>query len=245
VKAKSRAKTKAKTKVTKKVKAKAKVKIKTKIKGKGKGKVKSKKASPRKSTATKKVKRKVTAAAKKTTKKSTSGGKTKAATKAKAKPRVVATSQAKTESAKKTAPRKKATSKKARTKTTKKQTGFKLYTRKTNKEYMNEQQRNHFKDLLLIWKTQLMEEVDRTVSHMKDEAANYPDPSLELRTRDRERKLIRKIDNTIELIDQDDYGYCESCGIEIGVHRLEARPTATQCIDCKTLDEMKEKQLHG
>ncbi|MCH7741732.1 MAG: RNA polymerase-binding protein DksA [Proteobacteria bacterium] len=120
---------------------------------------------------------------------------------------------------------------------------------------MNEQQRNHFKDLLMIWKTRLMEEVDRTVSHMKDEAANYPDPSdrasqeeefsLELRTRDRERKLIRKIDNTIELIDQDDYGYCESCEVEIGVHRLEARPTATQCIDCKTLDEMKEKQLHG
>ncbi len=120
---------------------------------------------------------------------------------------------------------------------------------------MNEEQRNYFKEILLNWKTQLMEEVDRTVSHMKDEAANYPDPSdrasqeeefsLELRTRDRERKLIRKIENTIELIEQDEYGYCESCGIEIGVKRLEARPTATQCIDCKTLDELKEKQLHG
>ena len=120
---------------------------------------------------------------------------------------------------------------------------------------MNEEQSNHFKDLLMVWKGQLMEEVDRTVTHMKDEAANFPDPSdrasqeeefsLELRTRDRERKLIRKIDETIDLIDQDDYGYCESCGIEIGIQRLEARPTATQCIDCKTLDELKEKQLHG
>jgi len=120
---------------------------------------------------------------------------------------------------------------------------------------MNEEQRSHFRQILLDWRRQLMEEVDRTVSHMKDEAANYPDPSdrasqeeefsLELRTRDRERRLIRKIENTIELIDSDDYGYCESCGIEIGVGRLEARPTATQCIDCKTLDEMKEKQLHG
>ena len=120
---------------------------------------------------------------------------------------------------------------------------------------MNLEQRAHFSEILLQWKMQLMEEVDRTVSHMKDEAANYPDPadrasqeeefSLELKTRDRERKLIRKIDKTIELIDQDDYGYCESCGIEIGVQRLEARPTATQCIDCKTLDEIKERQLHG
>ena len=132
---------------------------------------------------------------------------------------------------------------------------FTPYKAKRNEEYMNEEQKNHFRDILLQWKQQLMEEVDRTVTHMKDEAANYPDPadrasqeeefSLELKTRDRERKLIRKIDNTLELIDQDDYGYCESCGIEIGVQRLEARPTATQCIDCKTLDEIKERQLHG
>lgn len=100
-----------------------------------------------------------------------------------------------------------------------------------------------------------MEEVDRTVSHMKDEAANFPDPadrasqeeefSLELRTRDRERKLIKKIDSTLELIENDDYGWCDTCGVEIGIRRLEARPTATQCIDCKTLDEIKEKQLGG
>ena len=253
---KTKAKVRAKARTTTRTKAKAKTRAKTKVKAKTRGKVKVKKASPRKSTATKKIKTKVTVVGKKTTKKSSSSGKAKADTKAK--PSVVATSKARTESGKKAAPRKTAASKEARTKTAKtakEQAGFKPYIRRTNKEYMNEQQRNHFKDLLSIWKIQLMEEVDRTVSHMKDEAANYPDPSdrasqeeefsLELRTRDRERKLIRKIDNTIELIDQHDYGYCESCGIEIGFHRLEARPTATQCIDCKTLDEMKEKQLHG
>ena len=98
-------------------------------------------------------------------------------------------------------------------------------------------------------------EVDRTVSHMKDEAANFPDPndratqeeefSLELRTRDRERKLIKKIESTLELLDQDDYGFCEECGVEIGIKRLEARPTSTLCIDCKTLEEIKERQEHG
>jgi len=118
---------------------------------------------------------------------------------------------------------------------------------------MNEKQLEHFKDLLLAWKNELMEEVDRTVSHMQDEASNFPDPadrasqeeefSLELRTRDRERKLIKKIDKTIEQIDADDYGFCDSCGVEIGIRRLEARPTATQCVDCKTLAEIKEKQV--
>lgn len=130
--------------------------------------------------------------------------------------------------------------------------GFEPYKEKKGEEYMNEKQREHFKNLLLTWKTELMEEVDRTVSHMQDEAANFPDPadrasqeeefSLELRTRDRERKLIKKIDKTIEHIDADDYGYCDSCGVEIGIRRLEARPTATQCVDCKTLSEIKEKQ---
>jgi DnaK suppressor protein len=132
---------------------------------------------------------------------------------------------------------------------------FTPYKEKKGEEYMNEKQLDHFREILLAWKAELMEEVDRTVSHMKDEAANFPDPadratqeeefSLELRTRDRERKLIKKIEKTIELIDADDYGYCESCGVEIGIKRLEARPTATLCIDCKTLDEIKEKQEHG
>ncbi len=132
---------------------------------------------------------------------------------------------------------------------------FTPYKEKKGEEYMNDNQKEHFKGLLFSWKKELMEEVDRTVSHMKDEAANFPDPadrasqeeefSLELRTRDRERKLIKKIDSTLELIENDDYGYCETCGVEIGIRRLEARPTATQCIDCKTLDEIKEKQLGG
>lgn len=129
---------------------------------------------------------------------------------------------------------------------------FKPYKPKKGEEYMNEKQKEHFKAILSAWRNQLMEEVDRTVHHLQDDAANYPDPadratqeeefSLELRTRDRERKLIRKIDSTMEKIAQDDYGYCESCGIEIGIQRLEARPTADKCIDCKTLDEIREKQ---
>jgi len=129
---------------------------------------------------------------------------------------------------------------------------FTPYKTKKGEEYMNEAQKEHFKLILRTWRNQLMEEVDRTVHHLQDDAANYPDPadratqeeefSLELRTRDRERKLIKKIDSTIEKIAQDDYGYCESCGIEIGIRRLEARPTADKCIDCKTLDEIREKQ---
>jgi DnaK suppressor protein len=131
--------------------------------------------------------------------------------------------------------------------------GFTPYDLKKGEEYMNEAQKEHFKKILLNWRNELMQEVDRTVHHMQDEAANPPDPadratleeefSIELRTRDRERRLIKKIDSTIELIANDDYGYCESCGVEIGIRRLEARPTANKCIDCKTLDEIKEKQL--
>lgn len=133
--------------------------------------------------------------------------------------------------------------------------GFEPYKEKKGEEYMNEKQREHFKNLLRAWKQELMEEVDRTVSHMKDEAANFPDPadratqeeefSLELRTRDRERKLIKKIDSTIERIEADDYGFCDQCGVEIGIRRLEARPTANLCVDCKTLDEIKERQITG
>ena len=133
--------------------------------------------------------------------------------------------------------------------------GYPPYKEKKGEEYMNEKQREHFKLLLTAWKLELMEEVDRTVSHMKDEAANFPDPadratqeeefSLELRARDRERKLIKKIDSTIEVIDADDYGFCDQCGVDIGIRRLEARPTASLCVDCKTLDEIKEKQITG
>lgn len=118
---------------------------------------------------------------------------------------------------------------------------------------MNENQVQHFRNILLAWKRELMEEVDRTVHHMQDDAANFPDPndratqesefSMELRARDRERKLIKKIDESMRNLDNDEFGYCEACGVEIGVKRLEARPTATLCIDCKILDEIREKQM--
>ena len=131
--------------------------------------------------------------------------------------------------------------------------GFKPYEPKEGEPYMNQAQRDHFRKLLLAWKSQLMEEVDRTVHHMQDEAANFPDPmdratqesefSIELRTRDRERKLIRKINEAIRWVDEEDYGYCEACGTEIGIRRLEARPTATLCVDCKSLEEIRERQM--
>ena len=133
--------------------------------------------------------------------------------------------------------------------------GFTPYPLKKGEPYMNENQRGHFRNILLGWKKELMEEVDRTVHHMQDEAANFPDPndratqesefSLELRTRDRERKLIKKIDEALTSLEDGEYGFCDSCGVEIGIRRLEARPTATQCIDCKTLDEIREKQMTG
>lgn len=133
--------------------------------------------------------------------------------------------------------------------------GIDPYQPSKGESYMSDEQYVHFRHILIEWKKQLMEEVDRTVDHMKTDAANYADPadratqeeefSLELRTRDRERKLIKKIDESLITIDTGDYGYCESCGIEIGIRRLEARPTATQCIDCKTLQEIKEKQIYS
>ena len=133
--------------------------------------------------------------------------------------------------------------------------GIAPYQPKKNELYMNPKQGEHFTNILWAWKQALMEEVDRTVTHMKDEAANFPDPndrasqeeefSIELRTRDRERKLIKKIDETLQRIKDNDYGYCDACGIEIGIRRLEARPTASLCIDCKTLDEIKERQVIG
>ena len=133
--------------------------------------------------------------------------------------------------------------------------GVSPYQVQPGEEYMNDKQKEHFRKILEAWKFQLREEVDRTVDHMKDEAANFPDPvdraaqeeefALELRARDRERKLIKKIEKTLKKLEEDDFGYCESCGIEIGIRRLEARPTAELCVDCKTLAEIKEKQLVG
>lgn len=131
--------------------------------------------------------------------------------------------------------------------------GIEPYVPKKNEEYMNDDQVAHFRNILVAWKKSLMEEVDRTRDHMQEEASTFSDPAdratqeeeftLELRARDRERKLVRKIDKTITRLDTDDYGYCDACGIEIGLLRLEVRPTADMCIDCKTTEEIKEKQI--
>lgn len=131
--------------------------------------------------------------------------------------------------------------------------GFAPYEPKKSEEYMSTAQLAHFKEMLHAWKRSLMEEVDRTVDHMKEEVTHLADPNdratqeeefaLELRTRDRERKLVKKINESLQEIESGDYGWCQSCGVEIGIRRLEARPTATQCIDCKTLDEIREKTI--
>lgn len=120
-------------------------------------------------------------------------------------------------------------------------------------DYMNPAQEAHFRDLLRRWRQSLMEEVDRTVDHMKSDSIHFADPNdrasqetdigMELRTRDRERKLLGKINQTLRKLDDHDYGYCEACGNEIGIRRLEARPTADLCIDCKTRAEQREKRL--
>jgi len=132
---------------------------------------------------------------------------------------------------------------------------FTPYQPAAEEEYMNDAQLAHFRKILLDWKDQLISEAESTKSYIQDESTAMPDINdratqeeefaLALRTRDRERKLIRKIDKSIAEIDSGDYGFCETCGVEIGVRRLEARPTATQCIDCKTLSEIKEKQAWG
>ena len=130
---------------------------------------------------------------------------------------------------------------------------FNSYMPKENERYMNKPQIRHFIKILNEWKLELRIDIDRTVSNMQDELTAYADPNdrasqesdmaLELRNRDRERKLIKKIDRTLLNIENDEYGYCNACGEEIGLNRLLARPTATLCIDCKTLDEIREKQM--
>jgi len=130
---------------------------------------------------------------------------------------------------------------------------FVPYEPAAGEEYMNEKQLKHFRQILNDWKAELSDDIDRTVHTMQDEVTMFADPNdrasqesdmaLELRNRDRERKLIKKIDETLNKINEGEYGYCSSCGVEIGLKRLEARPTATQCIDCKTLDEIREKQV--
>lgn len=127
------------------------------------------------------------------------------------------------------------------------------YKPKKGEAYMNPKQLDHFRQVLNDIKSDLGEDIDRTVHTMQDEATVFADPndratqesdmSLELRNRDRERKLIKNIDKMLARIEAGDYGYCDKCGIEIGLNRLEARPTATLCIDCKTLDEIRERQV--
>ncbi len=130
---------------------------------------------------------------------------------------------------------------------------FPPYVAKKGEEYMNSKQLTHFRKILEALKGELADDIERTVHAMQDEATVFADPNdrasqesdiaLELRNRDRERKLIKKVNESLALIESGDYGYCESCGIEIGLKRLEARPTASQCIDCKTLNEIREKQM--
>jgi len=209
--------------------------------------------------ATKKaVKSKATAKKKTVTKKKTV--KKAAPKKATAKKAAAKKAPAKKTATGKVAPKKAVAKKTAPRKTARKTTsqigpvpGIAPYQENKGEEYMNDKQVAHFRDILLAWKRGLMEEVDRTVHHMQDDAANFPDPndratqesefSMELRARDRERKLIKKIDESIRHLDSNEFGYCEACGVEIGVKRLEARPTATLCIDCKLIDEIREKQM--
>jgi DnaK suppressor protein len=131
--------------------------------------------------------------------------------------------------------------------------GIEPYTPRRGEEYMSEEQLEHFDAILQSWKSELMIEVDRTVHHMQDEAANFPDPNdratqesefgLELRTRDRERKLLRKINSALARVEEGSYGYCEETGEEIGLKRLEARPVATLCVEAQERREMAERQF--
>ena len=158
----------------------------------------------------------------------------------------------------KKAPAKKVPVKKAPAKkiaSRKRSTPISSYKGRKGEKYMSAAMKKHFNAVLIEWREHLREEMQKTFDHLKNKGESYADPidrasqeeefAFELRTRDRERKLINKIASSLDQIKQDDYGYCYACGIEIGVKRLEARPTATHCIDCKTLDEIKEKQLGG
>lgn len=130
---------------------------------------------------------------------------------------------------------------------------FSPYVPAEGEEYMSDKQLNHFREILEAARREMMADIERTVHAMQDEATVFADPNdrasqesdiaLELRNRDRERKLIKKINETLERIKAGEYGYCDSCGVEIGLKRLEARPTATLCIDCKTLEEIRERQM--
>jgi DnaK suppressor protein len=223
----------------------------------------AKKASKKK-VAKKKVAKKTAkkASKKKVTKKKVAKKAAKKASKKK-----VAKKVAKKASKKKAAPRKKTTSRKSpvRKKTTPRRArsraellsgpihGIEPYKPRRGEDYMSQAQLDHFEQILSAWKRELMFEVDRTVHHMQDEAANFPDPNdratqesefgLELRTRDRERKLLRKIDSALARIEEGSYGYCDETGEEIGLKRLEARPVATLCLEAQERRELAERQF--
>jgi DnaK suppressor protein len=131
--------------------------------------------------------------------------------------------------------------------------GIAPYKPKRGEEFMSDGQIEHFRKILSAWKNELIFEVDRTVHHMQDEAANFPDPNdratqesefgLELRTRDRERKLLRKIEQALARLDDGSYGFCDETGEEIGLKRLEARPVATLCLEAQERRELAERQF--
>ncbi len=223
----------------------------------------AKKAPAKKAATKKKVTKKV--AKKATSKKVTAK---KAATKKKVAKKATAKKAPAKKAVAKKAPAKKATAKKApaKKKVAKKATrrrtgdvmsgpihGIEPYKPKRGEEYMSDEQLEHFREILTAWKKELMFEVDRTVHHMQDEAANFPDPNdratqesefgLELRTRDRERKLLRKIDSALTRIDEGSYGWCDETGEEIGLKRLEARPVATLCLEAQERRELAERQF--
>ncbi len=199
-----------------------------------------------KKTTTKKVATKKAVAKKTTTKKAV-------AKKSPAKKTAAKKSTTKKTVAKKVTPIKKAALKKVVATTNKSKIA--PYKSKKKEKYMSAAMKRHFTAVLLNWKEHLFDEMQKTFDHLKTKGETYADPidrasqeeefAFELRTRDRERKLINKISISLEKIKEDDYGWCDACGVEIGIKRLEARPTATHCIDCKTLDEIKEKQLNG
>ena len=183
----------------------------------------------------------------------------KRATAKKAAPKKAAAKKAapKRATAKKAAPKRAAAKKAAPKKYEEAQflASIKPYALKKNEKYMNAKQKKHFVSILASWAEQLQIEQNRTADKIQENVTNFPDESdratheeeftLELRTRERERKLLSKINESIDDLKSNDYGYCASCGIEIGIRRLEARPTATRCIDCKTIEEIHERQQFG
>ena len=216
----------------------------------------AKKTTKTKKNTTKKAAAKNTVAKKTTTKKVTAKKTTtKKAVAKKTTTKKVAAKKTTTKkaAAKKVTPIKKAALKKVVATTNKSKIA--PYKAKKNEKYMSAAMKRHFTAVLLNWKEHLFDEMQKTFDHLKTKGETYADPidrasqeeefAFELRTRDRERKLTNKISISLEKIKEDDYGWCDACGVEIGIKRLEARPTATHCIDCKTLDEIKEKQLNG